>query len=334
MEKSYRWQNTNELLQLQILEGLLNQYNFDIRNKNINPFQNLDQAFKEIIELLKIQSSIKPKQDYYQPIDVLLTEITKFTKEILPNWNETENFNLKEENQFKRFSNFLKDYKYLITQFRLISPQLSFNKLGVFCELSSGEQMLLKMYGKLWNALTSLNEQNWDIQNKSILIMLDEADLTLHPEWQRSLLQKLKYSLNTFFKDFNIQLILTSHSPFLVSDLPRENIIFLAKEENELPDHTFGANIHSLYRNSFFLENGLMGEFAKGKINDIIKYIINPKSKFSKKKLKECRFIIEQIGEPVLRNKLEKLLDDKIKQTKKKDELKKYYQERLLELDQ
>ena len=37
-------------------------------------------------------------------------------------------------------------------------------------------------------------------------------------------------------------------------------------------DKTFGANIHTLLSDSFFLEDGLIGEFAKGKINEIIDF--------------------------------------------------------------
>jgi len=204
--------------------------------------------------------------------------------------------------------------------------------------LSFGENQALKIGSNIYNKLLrSIDEI------RPILLTIDEGELGFHAEWQRKYLPLVLKLITNLFPNISFQIILTTHSPFLVSDLPKDNIIFLNKNESgmckvcnkeERPENTFGANIHSLYRNSFFLENGLMGEFAKGKINDVIKYIINPRSKFSKKKLKECRFIIEQIGEPVLRNKLEKLLDDKLKQTKKKDELRKYYQERLLELDQ
>jgi hypothetical protein len=36
---------------------------------------------------------------------------------------------------------------------------------------------------------------------------------------------------------------------------------------------TFGANIHDLLANDFFLENGFMGEFAKKKINEAIRFL-------------------------------------------------------------
>ena len=82
------------------------------------------------------------------------------------------------------------------------------------------------------------------------------------------------------FPKKDIQILVTSHSPFIVSDLPNENVIFLTKEENKgncvvknsLNDmkKTFGANIHTLLSDSFFMES-LMGEFAKSKIDGVIK---------------------------------------------------------------
>ena len=36
--------------------------------------------------------------------------------------------------------------------------------------------------------------------------------------------------------------------------------------------NTFGANIHTLLSHGFFMKDGLMGEFAKEKIQSVIKY--------------------------------------------------------------
>ena len=98
------------------------------------------------------------------------------------------------------------------------------------------------------------------------------------------------------YKNLQFNLIMTSHSPFILSDIPKENIIFLdtyndkskskykslnlehLKDEdcinitNELDIKPFGANIHKLLSHGFFMEDGLTGEFAKSKINEIIDF--------------------------------------------------------------
>ncbi|MEV9525160.1 AAA family ATPase [Aliarcobacter butzleri] len=105
------------------------------------------------------------------------------------------------------------------------------------------------------------------------LILLDEPDNTLHPNWQKEYINLLV----TLLKDKKyIHIIITSHSPFLISDLPKENVIFLEKGKQVYPfedgKQTFGANIHTLLSHGFFMKDGLMGEFAKDKIQSIIKY--------------------------------------------------------------
>jgi hypothetical protein len=81
--------------------------------------------------------------------------------------------------------------------------------------------------------------------------------------------------------DKNLHIIFSSHSPFLLSDIPKENVIFLEKDEitgncknvsDKTNIDTFGANIHTLLSHGFFMKDGLMGEFAKSKINEIIEF--------------------------------------------------------------
>ncbi len=174
---------------------------------------------------------------------------------------------------------------------------------------SSGEIALLHFLARLYH-LKQINTGK-ELKNNIILI-IDEGDLGYHPEWQREYLKIVITETSKIFKHHNLQIIVTSHSPFLVSDLPKENIIFLNKDENGLCEvkppedmtHTFGANIHSLYRNSFFLENGLMGEFAKGKIDRVIEDLNERDNNISEVRKKEIRFIIDQIGEPLIKGKL------------------------------
>ena len=69
---------------------------------------------------------------------------------------------------------------------------------------------------------------------------------------------------------------MVTHSPFVLSDIPNDQILFLQK--NGQPDtsnmmSTFGANIHTMLRNSFFLKEGTIGKFAHETIKDAIKRI-------------------------------------------------------------
>ena len=186
--------------------------------------------------------------------------------------------------------------------------------------LSSGEYHILD--------LLSLIYEN---REKSKLIILDEPDSTLHPHWQKKLLQTLLRVIPKIFPNKQIQLILTSHSPFLVSDLPKENVIFLRKgkereklengkdaegkcivEKNSFKEQTFGQNIHTLFANSFFLENngGLMGEFAKEKLLKVIGFINGTRNDIVNNDEVAQKYI-DLIGEPILKRQLQKKLYEK-----------------------
>ena len=83
--------------------------------------------------------------------------------------------------------------------------------------------------------------------------------------------------------------------------------------KNPLQDKrmTFGANIHSLLADSFFMKEGVMGDFAKQKINKLIDDLIGntPLSSYRKEEIKK---IIPLIGEPIIRKKLIDLFNEKI----------------------
>lgn|GEM_PF-1090028 len=134
-------------------------------------------------------------------------------------------------------------------------------------ELSQGERYIyinmLMIYDKIMNT-----------EKDNILIFLDEPDLTLHPQWQKNYINEL-INLLSQIKNKKFQIVVSTHSPFLISDLPKENVVFLKNGKQVYPfenKQTFGANIHTLLSDGFFMSDGLMGEFAKNKINEIISF--------------------------------------------------------------
>ncbi|MFD3156671.1 AAA family ATPase [Haloimpatiens sp. FM7330] len=200
--------------------------------------------------------------------------------------------------------------------------------------LSSGENALLNMYSRFYYAKQKIQEGC-----KNLIILMDEPELYFHPEWQRGLISYLIDFLKNVFREYNIQVIMTSNSSYIISDLPKENIIFLEKEneqckvcDNKNFKQTFGANIHTLLTNSFFLQNTI-GEFANQNIKDSLKIMDKYKqfndSKIRKTEFKEeyikymgckeneeisieemkkkIKYIIKIIGEPLIKRKLEEI---------------------------
>ncbi|MFW3426233.1 AAA family ATPase [Aliarcobacter butzleri] len=180
-------------------------------------------------------------------------------------------------------------------------------------ELSSGERSLLKLIYSIVNIINLRLEENL---SNSISILLDEIENTLHPNWQKKILNYLISLGIKYNMEFNI--IIVSHSPFILSDLPKENVIFLEKDEktgncknvsNRIDINPFGANIHTLLSHGFFMKDGLMGEFAKEKIDLAIKYL-NQKI-LTEDELNYCENIISIIGEPIIKRELQRKLDSK-----------------------
>lgn len=174
-----------------------------------------------------------------------------------------------------------------------------------FSQLSYGERQLLTQLHLILNSISKLDytiyhpEQRYDDEStrdeyytkhdiKKVLLFIDEFELGLHPFWQKNVMNYIIEFLKEIKKDFH--LVLTNHSPFILSDLPKENVIFLKDgKQIDVDIDTFGANIHTLLSHGFFMKDGLMGGFAKEKIQSIIKY----HNELSKKELnkKENEFL-------------------------------------------
>ncbi|PEI87698.1 hypothetical protein CN678_07920 [Bacillus toyonensis] len=181
-------------------------------------------------------------------------------------------------------------------------------------QLSSGEYAFLSLFSRF----NSIKEQ---LKN-NCLILIDEGDLYFHPQWQKDWLYTFMDIISYMYKDKSIQIILTTHSPFILSDLPSNNVIFLKKdtgnnvctvkslEGNQL---TFAANIHDLLTNSFFMHDGLVGKFAQNKINNLVDEILDSSPEKIRKNSSRIRKQIDIIGEPIVKRKLIELFEDKIK---------------------
>lgn len=150
-------------------------------------------------------------------------------------------------------------------------------------KMSSGEQQFFQSVNTIVYHLRNLDSvHDSSIRpNKSynnVNIVLDEIELYYHPEYQRNYLSNLLTNIqNIGLRNIDhINIVFSTHSPFILSDISSTSILHLkdgAPYFHEIQEETFGANIHELLANDFFLENGFMGEFAKRKINDTIKFL-------------------------------------------------------------
>nr|WP_321227746.1 AAA family ATPase [uncultured Psychroserpens sp.] len=193
-------------------------------------------------------------------------------------------------------------------------------------KLSSGENALLNLFSRLYNFLTTKLSSEIRIyeQVENYILLLDEADLGFHPVWKRKFVNTIINTIPYFFENLdkkpNVQILFTTHDPLTLSDLPNKNIVYLKRDaalnETEFlnynsvdrPNRSFAANITDLLADSFFVENGLVGDFARIKINETVKWLNN---KDREENQKSYYFtLISLIDEPLIQRKLSEMFDN------------------------
>ena len=254
------------------------------------------------------------------------------------------NLNVKNKETKEILSQIIQAYVKVKTYFSSI-PIVSIDFIDIVADkkLSFGEKSLLNLYSTLYEFTI---EKNHTRESENYLLILDEADLGYHPLWKRKYIDALNKTLPEIFntleikvfdnikkkkvdsemENSKIQIIFTTHDPLTLSDLPNNSIVFLKKDSQfssvlniddfERPTKTFGANISDLLSDSFFVNGGLIGDFAKEKIEKTIEWInvnTEPKNRNTDNFIKELEHhkrVISIIDEPVVKIKLSEMISE------------------------
>lgn len=161
-------------------------------------------------------------------------------------------------------------------------------ELGMNTILSSGEQNLLDIFSRLYDALMTSPKKFANVNSKR-LILLDEAEIGFHPDWQRryiSLVLDFLQSMILVKPGVDFQVMISTHSPVLLSDIPACCVNYLKVDENGMTHNadeketheTFATNVFEQYKDSFFMADGLIGEFARRKLIAVKKEIEEKKA--------------------------------------------------------
>ncbi|MDR2757181.1 MAG: AAA family ATPase [Planctomycetaceae bacterium] len=93
-------------------------------------------------------------------------------------------------------------------------------------QLSDGEKNLIALTGDLAQRLSIANPTLENPLEGEGVILIDEIDLHLHPQWQRMILPKLTATFP------NCQFIVSTHSPQILGEIRSENVICLQDGKN------------------------------------------------------------------------------------------------------
>lgn len=191
----------------------------------------------------------------------------------------------------------------------------TFFKMINFSFMGLSDGLLYKV--KLYSTIESIISRDTVSTHNNVILLLDEPELYMHPEWARRLIYELISLFHNKYPNLKFQIIITTHSPFLLSDLPSENIAILEKNietglsniNDDVKERTFASNIESLLRSKFFLDS-TMGEFARQKLNNIIKEL-NDNNCYDNEQMYSMNWIINCIGEPYIRIKLQEMFHER-----------------------
>jgi len=239
---------------------------------------------------------------------------------------------------FIDFKDLIQKYKSVIVEFNgnnLINAQIL--EFRPDKKLSFGEKSLLNLFSSFYEF--TLKKNDYLRRKEHYIILLDEADLGFHPLWKKKFISAISTVIPIIFEKLNedidnsntselekrkTQIIISTHDPLTLSDIPNYNIVYIDKlvngksdvlnildDNSYRPKQSFGANVHDLLANSFFLKGGFMGEFAKKYITSLIDEVNNIEIINSEKEFNSYVRKINIIDEPFFKYKLIESLESK-----------------------
>lgn len=183
--------------------------------------------------------------------------------------------------------------------------------------LSSGERQFIYLTSTLlYHAmnLSTIPKNGTRVRYIRLNFILDEVEICFHPEYQRCFVKKLvdlfvRVGLN---KSFDINILITTHSPFILSDIPVVNILCLNEGvvNKDALKQTFCSNVYDLLNNQFFMTQ-FVGDIAAEKLNAIVRELEilseryeNEAKPIDKKTFEHLDKSIQLIGDEFIKMKL------------------------------
>lgn len=196
-------------------------------------------------------------------------------------------------------------------------------------QISQGEEAFFHLFSgilqKLKEAVHDDNHNSNHSRQTTNLLLLDEPDLSMHPEWSRKFLSYMAELLPKACpekqgEDIAFQIVISTHSPFMISDVLKDNILCLERGGDEsihVHPAPFGflSNIHDIMADTFFIKSpfGELGsEIFKKIVHNIRK--ISPGSSPEDSLICDTLSLISEIGDEVVRKHLQETLKNKLRE--------------------
>lgn len=191
--------------------------------------------------------------------------------------------------------------------------------------ISSGEYQYAKTLGAIdefcIRMKISHERSKKEYTRPNFILLLDEPDAYMHPELCRRFVSLMNEILSKDSEGSQVQILMSTHSPFMLSDVVTGQVIRLQADEygycRILPKSrksTFAAGIHSIMANDFFLKFTI-GEYSRevlmrmmGELKQVGAREKGPEE--SRDIIRHASVIVPIIGDKVMQHYFSILLED------------------------
>ena len=294
-------------LVLKVIVNVCNEFKYCLSDKEIERYF-IEGKYLSLFD--KIKKEIEEKKDFIDSLVNFLNYLEQFIhKYKIKEYSDSIGSRIVElEYGEKNFDNRI-EFEKLYLDYEKLEKNACLSAIDEFYyNMSTGEINILKVMSYVkWLQLNS--------SQGTCQLVVDELESGMHLEWSRSLINFLVNYINEIDKmgGMNFQLIFTTHSPYMLSDIKPGNVIMIEKNqetgysEGKVLQNTFAKNIQEIMKEN--LIDNIYGDFALAKINSMIERLNGEEEHEGNEEelLKE----IHLISEPILRNKLLEMYDKK-----------------------
>lgn len=192
-----------------------------------------------------------------------------------------------------------------------------------FSYISSGEFQFAKVLGGIEEYCVRLkmgDPRSNEEFRPNVIYLLDEPETYMHPELCRKFMKQLDMILQERKESTELQVLISTHSPFLLSDCLPTQVTRLDLDEdgycqikNGMDKECFGANIQTILSDGFFLDYTIgeySRQFLQHKWNKLKRMFEKPVlSEAEKIEVKEICNILPHIGDSFIHQEFKKMTD-------------------------
>lgn len=238
-------------------------------------------------------------------------------------------YNLFNELPHRELADFLPppifDIEFQIVKRENIDENGNYNEQNIipFWSLSSGERQIAYIISNFVYHVVNINSVHYNevdvvanqplLKYKYINVIFDEIELYFHPDLQRRFLFLIVEALKSIHIEYieGINILLVTHSPFVLSDLPKSNVLALSRTNEDVVGETFCANIQEMLGQNFFMEYS-MGKIAQKQVEEIFctyNHIAgNEHVEISEEDWKRFSYVTSIVGDEYLHSSLSRVM--------------------------